>query len=297
VRLVACPGCRVQYDVSGLPEASFACPCGATVPAAAPRAVDAPVRRCASCGALLEDGALTCGYCRARVTREGELSLICPECFARNHPESRFCTACGVTFRPQPVPEPAPDAAAPPCVRCGAAMAPRAIGGIAVQECAACNGIWVPGDRFDELVTRAIDAWKSQEEGAIVPEPRRTGGNPAGERVEYRKCPVCGAMMSRRNYRRTSGVIVDRCHDHGTWLDADELERIAGFILSGGLDRAKAAEQTTMRVQEGLAPPRPGPTSAAFERVLRERGPAHPSTTILLDTIAGFLTRVLGKLR
>lgn len=294
MRLVACPGCHVQYDVSGRPETSFACPCGVAVEVGVPRAVDAQVRRCASCGALLQEGAVTCGYCRARVTREGELSLLCPECWARNHPGSRFCTACGVAFVPHPVPE---AAAALPCARCGTEMEARPIGGVTVQECAQCNGIWVPGSSFDDLVTRAIEAWKAAEEGAIVPSPRRTGGNPANERVEYRKCPECGRMMSRRNYRRTSGVIVDRCHDHGTWLDADELERIAGFILSGGLERAKAAEQTTMKVQEGLAPPRPSRTSAAFERVLRERGPAHPSTTVVLDTLAGFLSRLLGRLR
>jgi hypothetical protein len=104
-------------------------------------------------------------------------------------------------------------------------------------------------------------------------------------------------MMSRRNYRRTSGVIIDRCHDHGTWLDADELERIAGFILSGGLERAKAAEQTTMKVQEGLAPPRPSRTSAAFEQVLRRQPPTGPPMTITFDTLAGFLSRLLGRLR
>lgn len=294
MRLVACPRCHVQYDVSGRSETSFACPCGTTVEIAAPRAVDAAVRRCASCGALLEEGAVTCGYCRARVTRQGELSLLCPECWARNHPSARFCTACGVPFRPQPMPG---AAGVLPCVRCDVPMSARAIGGVPVQECAECNGIWVPGTAFDDLVNRAIAAWKSSEEGAIVPEPRRTGGNPVNERVEYRKCPECGNMMSRRNYRRTSGVIIDRCHDHGTWLDADELERIAGFILSGGLERAKEAERTTMKVQEGLTPPRPSRASADFEWVRRQYDPASPSTRITLDTIAGFLSRIVDRLR
>jgi hypothetical protein len=40
--------------------------------------------------------------------------------------------------------------------------------------------------------------------------------------------------MQRRNYQKSSGVITDVCNTHGTWLDADELEQIAGFILSGG---------------------------------------------------------------
>ncbi len=40
--------------------------------------------------------------------------------------------------------------------------------------------------------------------------------------------------MQRRNFRRSSGVIIDRCNKHGTWLDADELEQITGFVMSGG---------------------------------------------------------------
>lgn len=37
--------------------------------------------------------------------------------------------------------------------------------------------------------------------------------------------------MQRANFQKRSGVIIDRCHAHGTWLDADELECAAGYIL------------------------------------------------------------------
>lgn len=49
--------------------------------------------------------------------------------------------------------------------------------------------------------------------------------------------------MGRRNFRKRSGVIVDQCHEHGTWLDAQELERIAGFVLSGRAASAANAER------------------------------------------------------
>ena len=41
------------------------------------------------------------------------------------------------------------------------------------------------------------------------------------------------SVQLRTNYKRSSGVILDECRAHGTWLDADELEQVAGFILSG----------------------------------------------------------------
>src|SRR5262249_35566228 len=52
--------------------------------------------------------------------------------------------------------------------------------------------------------------------------------------VKYRRCPECDQFMLRTNYKRSSGVILDECRVHGTWLDADELEQVAGFILAGG---------------------------------------------------------------
>jgi Zn-finger nucleic acid-binding protein len=296
MRLVACPGCHAQYDVSGTEGGRFECPCGTTVAIGPVRAVDAVVRRCGSCGALLPEDGDTCAYCRARVDRRGELSLICPECYARNARASRFCTACGVEFRPQPVPDGDGGVA---CVRCGTPTELRWIGGVAVHECAGCNGLWVPGTAFDDLVNRAIEAWRREEPARLdVRAPRRAGGNPASARVEYRKCPLCGQVMARRNYRHTSGVIIDVCREHGTWLDADELERIAGFILSGGLDRAKAAEETTMRVPDGKSGP--SRADAEFERIFQEhrtrvRPHGDGRGDFLLDTLSRFLSGLLDR--
>jgi hypothetical protein len=56
--------------------------------------------------------------------------------------------------------------------------------------------------------------------------------------VAYRRCPECGGTMQRRNFGRRSGVVVDWCGSHGTWLDAHEMEDIAAFVLEGGLETA-----------------------------------------------------------
>jgi Zn-finger nucleic acid-binding protein len=141
-------------------------------------------------------------------------------------------------------------------------MPPRSIGSIGVNECGECNGLWVPGDRFDRLVQRAVEARRSADPTKLAAfAPRITGGNPVSNRVVYRKCPVCEAFMHRRNWRRSSGVIVDICADHGTWLDADELEQIAGFVLSGGLANASAVEADAAAAASGTT------RSTAFRHV------------------------------
>ena len=35
---------------------------------------------------------------------------------------------------------------------------------------------------------------------------------------------------------------MDWCGNHGTWMDSDELEEIADYILAGGLQKAVGAE-------------------------------------------------------
>jgi Zn-finger nucleic acid-binding protein len=260
LRLVACSNCHAQYDVTNKAESTVTCRCGAAVDARPRPAVDAEIHRCGSCGAVVAKGAGHCDYCGSVIVHvRRNLSLLCPECFARNREDSRFCTACGVAFRPEPLETIAPEL---PCVECGALMPPRSVGRVSVNECPNCGGLWVPGDRFDALIDRAIEIRRQADAGTITaPSPRVRGGNPVSDRVKYRSCPVCDAFMLRRNYRRTSGVIIDRCHDHGTWLDPDELEQIAGFILSGGLERARRAENTSMKT--GSAPGSAGSSARA----------------------------------
>ncbi len=233
VQLVACPTCHTQYDVTDVIAETFACRCGTTLENQPPKPVDAESRRCGACGALVGEDARDCEYCGSALRVDPrKLSLICPECFARNADDSRFCTACGVGFDPEPV---IAEGRELPCPACTLLMPPRQFLGISINECGKCNGIWIPDQSFDALVRRAIEA-RQNADPEKLPEfaPRVTGSNPAQQRVRYRKCPACDALMHRRNFRKSSGVIIDLCNDHGTWLDADELEQIAGFILSGG---------------------------------------------------------------
>jgi Zn-finger nucleic acid-binding protein len=233
VRLVACSSCHTQYDVTEVAAERFPCRCGATLENRPPKAVDAAIHRCGSCGALVDAEAASCTFCGSSIERDpGKLSLICPECYARTHDDARFCTACGVAFRPEPVRLAGHEL---PCPACGALMPPRAVGGLSLNECPSCHGLWTPGESFDALVRRAVDTRRAASpEQLLALRPRVTGANPAAQRVQYRRCPECQGQMQRRNFQKSSGVIVDRCHEHGTWLDADELEQIAGFLLSGG---------------------------------------------------------------
>ena len=232
MKLVACSNCYTQYDVADMaPESVFACRCGSDVKVVALKGADAPVQRCSACGALAREEDENCSYCSAAIVHIGERgSLICPECFACNGDDARFCLACGIGFEPEPICFEKSELRCPCCERW---MASRAVGGLEIHECGKCHGLWAPEDRFESLVDRAAKLVQEKAAGGEQPAPRVDGGNPAGSKVEYRRCPECDELMGRRNFRKRSGVIIDQCHQHGTWLDAHELERIAGFVLSG----------------------------------------------------------------
>ncbi|NNF05232.1 MAG: hypothetical protein HKN21_00595 [Candidatus Eisenbacteria bacterium] len=231
MKLVACAACHLQYDVTHASEETVSCACGEDISTKTPEAIDAKILRCGSCGAVVQDDAEDCAYCESVIVRDPKkLSLVCPECYARNAETSSYCGACGVKFQPQGFfggDHPELD-----CPACEGQLVPQVIGGVIVRECDGCNGLWVPGDSFDDLVNRAIDARKNQ--GPQMSDGMRKK-TPFQSKVVYRKCPECNLSMQRKNFARKSGIIVDWCGKHGTWLDADELEGIASFVLAGGL--------------------------------------------------------------
>ena len=236
MKLIACSVCHTQYDVSQIDAARFPCRCGETLENRPLTAVDAVVARCGACGAQVGAEAESCGYCGSAILRDPDkLSLICPECFARNADESRFCVACGVAFEPE---TPVVEGSELGCPACETRMPPSQVAGVALNECPGCHGLWVPGDQFDALLRRAARA--REERSATDEPPRVASANPARQSLAYRRCPECSEFMLRSNYRRSSGIILDLCGAHGTWLDADELEQVAGFILEGERGAARA---------------------------------------------------------
>ncbi len=284
MRLVACSNCHTQYDVTDVVAESFPCRCGETVENRDLKAVDATIHRCGSCGAVVKADAESCEYCGSAIVRDpGRLSLICPECFARSQEESRFCTACGVAFRPEAV---RVDGHELPCPVCQVLMPPHQVGGVGVNECRQCNGLWVPSDGFDLLLARAVEARRNATpEELLSLKPRVTGANPMRQSVQYRQCPECQGYMQRRNFQKSSGVIIDCCKQHGTWLDADELEQIAGFILSGG--------QPSRTLTEIPQSPRPSTTTytRTTTHVSFDRGFGDPD-----HSTVGTLLRIFSRL-
>jgi len=65
--------------------------------------------------------------------------------------------------------------------------------------------------------------------------------------------------MTRINFERVSGILLDRCHDHGIWFDATELDAVLRFIKLGGERAAseRREEEERARASELRIKPQP----------------------------------------
>jgi Zn-finger nucleic acid-binding protein len=122
----------------------------------------------------------------------------------------------------------------PSCPRCRGVLTATSAGKGFL--CIACNGELIDHATLAARIEEARARHK-QGAGAATP-PAGTGAASSHLEAEirYLACPVCKEPMNRMNFGRRSGVIVDVCKEHGTWLDEGERARVMGFVVAHGLD-------------------------------------------------------------
>jgi len=142
----------------------------------------------------------------------------------------------------------------PVCAACKSTMKPHPDPKIPVLHCNSCKSLWFGRELLEtHLATLEVQVAETDDFDRPIAPTRQQP-----QAVEYRKCPSCDAPMKRENYRRISGIIVDTCQRHGTFLDAGELELLVAFIEAGGAAAAdhhqqredKYIEETERRSEE-----------------------------------------------
>jgi Zn-finger nucleic acid-binding protein len=137
------------------------------------------------------------------------------------------------------------------CPKCDVKMKITMAGEIELDECPKCRGLWV--DLAEEKT-----ALKMEPATFTVDELRRLRKvyRPLGrvEKVKYHRCPRCGKFMWRKNYMYHSGIVVDKCREHGTFFDKGELEKAIEFVKKGGAEyeKLKITEEGLSKVQARL---------------------------------------------
>ena len=106
--------------------------------------------------------------------------------------------------------------------------------GIELDYCYKCGGIW-----FDKGETKIFHNALSDktlcEEMKIYIEGL-SGQRRISERPTYLKCPICFMIMSHRRFADVTDIILDRCVDHGTWAEKEDLLSIIDIVDSDKID-------------------------------------------------------------
>ena len=159
---------------------------------------------------------------------------------------AKFCHSCGVELGVEMTVDEITELSCPVCGE-EATLVSRKLGSnrAAVMECQRCTGLWLSTATFGRLTSEAAKqaaaapSATSSDQTNSPPIPASTDL----ERWAYRPCVVCQKLMHRTQYSRGSGVIIDTCRHHGTWLDAHELPQILAWIRSGGPAEVQATEK------------------------------------------------------
>lgn len=222
-----------------------------------------PVVVCGNCGAPAKEKARRCEFCRVEIrTRR------CARCYHLNALMLIHCGGCGYELGLEPIPE----SARLSCPACKATLMAFTDASGRLYDCPECGGQFLEPSTFKGLVRDAA----FYLEPSPLQVPRQ---NPLSEPVRYRACPLCGDLMHRKNFGGSSGVIIDICHRHGTWLDAGELPLILSFVRAGGLELEARRNAEERRVAQSAR-------SVDFV-------PVQPTETVDVDLLS--IAAVIGR--
>jgi Zn-finger nucleic acid-binding protein len=189
--------------------------------------LDAPSYQCPRCGAPVAGNAQACSYCHVPLT-----TRRCAHCFDHSPASARHCATCGRELGLERIAE----ASTLRCPACHVELAALSEAAGTLFDCARCQGHFVEHALLRVLIEQRA-ALAQNTVPRVRPKP-----NPFAERVSYRPCPRCNALMHRKNFGGASGVIIDVCVTHGIWFDAGELPAVLNFVESGGLERERQRE-------------------------------------------------------
>ena len=163
---------------------------------------------CTNCSAPLPPNSLVCEYCGSR----NDIDLRGINYFTTNWTEStRICPRCAVGLKTIDL---------------------KINGRFLIERCEQCFGLFFdPGELealLEAMVTNVFEVNRGELDAVNATMRNSDYG------ITYIKCPVCAKLMNRVNFGARSGVVVDRCRDHGVWLDGGELRHLFEWMKAGG---------------------------------------------------------------
>jgi len=179
---------------------------------------------CRNCSAPLPPDAIVCSYCGVRA----DIDLTGVHEYTVTAPDSRRT-----------------------CPRCSTALQTLDLnieGTFLIERCESCMGLFFDPGELEALLDRSVKHTYNIDHRKLDTLARYRRRDEYG--VAYIPCPVCGQLMNRVSFGTRSGVVVDRCGDHGVWLDGGELRQLLEWTRAGGRMYHQEVQERRERMEE-----------------------------------------------
>ena len=126
------------------------------------------------------------------------------------------------------------------------------LAGVELDYCYKCSGIWFDKGEINEFQNAISDQNLCNEMAKSLKD--LSVPNRDINRADYLNCPVCSQLMSHKKFVEVSGIILDRCPEHGTWAEQEDLAKILEIIGSGKIEEliSKASRHNQQVLNERL---------------------------------------------
>lgn len=111
------------------------------------------------------------------------------------------------------------------CPRCKLPLKEEKYEGIDVDLCPTCLGSWLDTGELDAVSERKGYTWGKNEKEDILRAIAEANARGKAAPDEAIGCPKCAKTMEKVEYKK-SGVTIDRCAEHGVWLDSKEMKLV-----------------------------------------------------------------------
>lgn len=164
--------------------------------------------RCSNCKAPLAPYSMVCDYCGNRT----DIDLDGIHYYTTHDPDSpRICPRCNVKLK---------------------TINLKLEGRFLIERCDTCFGLFFDPGELEALLEATVS--NNFEIDRVRLNAISNDRQPNRYPIAYIKCPVCAQLMNRVNFGAKSGVVVDRCKQHGVWLDGGELRQLFEWMKLGG---------------------------------------------------------------
>ncbi|MGD9733611.1 MAG: zf-TFIIB domain-containing protein [Desulfamplus sp.] len=164
--------------------------------------------KCINCSAPLPSNSIECEYCGSH----NDTDLKGVHEFTTEEPTSeRICPRCNIRLQTIDL---------------------KIDGKFLIERCEQCFGLFFDPGELEALLDASVKHVYNINLKKLDNINRAM--SPKESKVVYLKCPVCSNFMNRVSFGSKSGVVVDRCKEHGIWLNAGELRHLFEWKKAGG---------------------------------------------------------------